>query len=732
MRKVALFIMVLLINGALFAQQEKMLIHHSSNVVYEKAISSIDSIKMNASIYNILINEANNITSIPISGIDSITFTNDTATNPISNVVYIIFNDTTCNIINPLSALGVTITDTANIVNIVTTANIENIEYYISGTTTNGSITINSDKKLVINLGGANITNPSGAAILVSSSKETKVILTANTENYLSDGSGSSAKAPLHCAGNIIFDGQGSLKLNSVKKHGISSSKAINILNGNIEVLYALSDGIHSEGFSMTNGSLKIDTTFGDGIDAGATDLIIDGGTINISSTADDVKGIKTDAVVIINGSDLTMTVAGAQSKGIKGTSRVIINNGNINVTTSGITVVESLDLGFDTKYATGITSDSNIVINGGTITMVNTSTNNGGKCLSADGSVYINGGTVNLTTNGNGDTITTSLGVKDDFSSSCIKGDYGVYLLGGNITCLSTGLGGKGISADSLIIIGTIGDADSNLILNVSTTGNRFYVEGLMLDTPDDSTNYCNPKAVKSDGDLYVNSGIVTILCTQTTDGGEGLESKDSLFINGGIIDINTFDDCVNAANHIQINGGKTYAYGRGNDGFDSNGTFWITGGFTISCGKHFPDEGFDCDLHNFKITGGILIGTGGATSDPTDSLCTQHSLKYSNATAGNAICIKNSNNEAIFTYTLPIYSADSTGSTGGPGGQVDLNSMLLLYSSPSLTAGSYTLQYGGTITGGTSFHNYYNGATYTGGSTKTFTITNMLTSVQ
>ncbi|MFA6200572.1 MAG: carbohydrate-binding domain-containing protein [Bacteroidales bacterium] len=727
MKKIVLVIIALLINGVLFAQQEKMLIHHSSNIVYEKAISSIDSIKMNTSASNVLINEANNIITIPISGIDSITFTNDTATNPVSNVIYIVFNDTTCNIINPLSALGVAITDTANIVNIVTTANIENIEYNISGTTANGSITINSDKKLILNLAGANITNPNGAAILVSSNKDTEVILTANTENYLSDGSGSSAKAPIHCAGNLTFDGQGNLKLNSIKKHGISSSKAISILNGNIEVLYALSDGTHSEGFSMTNGSLKIDTTLGDGIDAGATDIIIDGGTINIRSSADDTKGIKTDAVVIINGSDITMTVAGAQSKGIKGASNVIINNGNINVTTSGITVREALDLGYDTKYATGITSDTNIVINGGTITMINTSTNNGGKCLSADGCVYINGGTVNLTTNGSGDTITNSLGVKDNFSSSCIKGDWGVYLLGGNITCQSNGLAGKGISADSLIVIGVAGVTDSLLHLNVTTTGNRFYVSGTTGTGPNDNADYANPKAVKSDGDLYVNSGIVTISCTQTTEGGEGLESKDSLFINGGIIEINTYDDCVNAANHIQINGGKTYAYARGNDGFDSNGTFLITGGFTISCGTRTPEEGFDCDQNNFKITGGVLIGTGGATSTPTASICTQHSLKYSNATAGNSICIKNSSNTAILTYTLPTYYSSGQGGQGGG------NTMLLLYTSPSLTAGSYTLQYGGTITGGTSFHNYYDGATYTGGSSKTFTVsTNMVTSVQ
>lgn len=34
----------------------------------------------------------------------------------------------------------------------------------------------------------------------------------------------------------------------------------------------------------------------------------------------------------------------------------------------------------------------------------------------------------------------------------------------------------------------------------------------------------------------------------------------------------------------------------------------------FTVSNGARSPEEGFDCD-NTFKITGGTIIGTGGAT---------------------------------------------------------------------------------------------------------------------
>ena len=57
---------------------------------------------------------------------------------------------------------------------------------------------------------------------------------------------------------------------------------------------------------------------------------------INIRSTVEDTKGIKTDAIVTINYYDLKMKVAGPQSKGIKWASQVIINNEYINVSCIG------------------------------------------------------------------------------------------------------------------------------------------------------------------------------------------------------------------------------------------------------------------------------------------------------------------------------------------------------------------------------------------------------------
>jgi|GEM_PF-6774220 hypothetical protein len=50
----------------------------------------------------------------------------------------------------------------------------------------------------------------------------------------------------------------------------------------------------------------------------------------------------------------------------------------------------------------------------------------------------------------------------------------------------------------------------------------------------------------------------------------------------------------------------------------------------------------------------------------------------------------------------------------------------MTVLISHPDLVSGSYTLHYGGSISGGTTENGYNTGGTYSGGNTKSFTLGN------
>lgn len=708
-----LFLFIISVSGVL--AQQNMRIHNSGNTMYAAPISAVDSIKFDSSYAKFRVTSEANLLNIQKSLVDSITFTNSSVS---LDKIYIIYNGTDdATIINPFANQGVSISASGGTVIVNASSGITNLEYNILGATTEGSLTMSSDTDVNLVLNNLTLHNPSGAAFNITSAITSNVYLTPGTTNTLSDASSSSKNATFLTSGAIIFDGNGTLNITGNKKHAISSSSTITVQNGYITISSAVSDGFHSEGFTLSGGTLNITAT-ADGIDAGDSDIIINAGAITISSDSDDVKGIKTgDGTITINSGTINASVNGDQSKGLSADGGITINGGSITLTLSGNTVLESSGSGYDPSYPTGIKTDGILTINSGTISIQ--STGLGGKGFSADGNIIINDGTITITTTGNGATYANESGVTDSYTATCIKSDTNINLFAGSLTLSSSGTGGKGIKADGAIVIGNLNADDSLLNLNISTSGERFYVSG-----SGENADYANPKAVSSDGTLTVNSGTITINCTQTQEGGEGLESKSTLTINGGKTEISTYDDSINASNAIIINGGDTYCYAKGNDGIDSNGTLTINGGFTISNGARNPEEGFDCDSNTFTITGGTIVGTGGNTSNPTTTVSTQRSIKVT-TTAGTHIAIRNSSNQMILMYKVPAYSS---GNTGGPGGSQ--NSVTLLFTSPLITNGSYTLLKGGTVSGGTDYHYYNTGGTYSGGTSTTFTVSSMLTS--
>lgn len=287
-----------------------------------------------------------------------------------------------------------------------------------------------------------------------------------------------------------------------------------------------------------------------------------------------------------------------------------------------------------------------------------------------------------------------------DISSPSCIKCDGNLLITGGSIDTRSTGSAGKGISVDGDITI-------TGAKLTVVTTGKQ-YVYG-NLDS--------SPKGIKAEGNLIINGGTISVVASGG-EGSEGIESKNVLTINDGTVEVECYDDCINAAKGLIINGGKTYCFSSGNDAIDSNGYLTVTGGITIASGINTPEGGFDCDQNTFKITGGILIGTGGDSSTPTASVCIQRSLLYGGTgNSGWYINITGSDNKNLLVYKIPR----------------SYNQMTFLFSSPDLNSSvKYTISAGGTISGGTDFHGYYTGATYSGGnSLGSFTPSSMVTTV-
>lgn len=154
--------------------------------MYAKAITAVDSIKLDNTYARFKLSDDTNPLNIQKALIDSITF--NTATVNL-NKIYIIYNGTdNATIINPYANAGVAITATAGTVTVTATSGIDNLEYNILGATSNGSLTMTTDKDVNLVLNNLTLTNPSGAAFYISGGRTTNIYLTPGTTNTLTDG----------------------------------------------------------------------------------------------------------------------------------------------------------------------------------------------------------------------------------------------------------------------------------------------------------------------------------------------------------------------------------------------------------------------------------------------------------------------------------------------------------------------------------------------------------------
>lgn len=467
----------------------------------------------------------------------------------------ITWNGSNVTITNPLSSAGVTITNSGADVSIVSTATTE-IEYVLSGTSSDGSLHIVSDKKYQLTLNGLNLTNADGPAINSQTGKKGTILLQTGTTNTLTDGatyasSTEDQKATLFSEGQLIFKGDGTLNIYSNAKHGICSDDYIDIRSGVINVLSAAKDGLHA------NDS-----------------ILISGGTVTLYPSAD---GIDCDGSIFISGGDISVSSAGTGAKGIKSNGRIVINDGRITVNLTGSGAIVTEDGVKDTVITCGIKADSTICLYGGTITL--NSTGSKGTCgIKTDMELVIGtasaGPALYVTTTG--DAIgTESSGGGGWWKPASITGGGGPGGGGG-------GPGGGGGGG-----------------------GNSSY--------------YGDPKAVKAKGAITMNNGYVE-LNTSGNGGEALESKTSITLNGGYLYAFSKQDDALNSSGAIINNGAYVMGVSQNNDAIDSNlgksGAITIAGGVMLgisSAGS--PEEGIDCDNNSYiKITGGCALSAGGS----------------------------------------------------------------------------------------------------------------------
>ena len=229
----------------------------------------------------------------------------------------------------------------------------------------------------------------------------------------------------------------------------------------------------------------------------------------------------------------------------------------------------------------------------------------------------------------------------------------------------------------------------------------------------------YKGAGAISSDIDLYFE-GKGTLIVESKND--EGIETKGNLTFSGGtgFYYVRSLDDALNtttsgdARNALTIDVNTLIAEvlldADEGDAIDSNGTITINGGEIIALSKPGSDAGLDATKGTY-INGGTVIATG----DMYDEISSESKQRFIGLSFNNkieentTIVLLDSNDTPLFGYTT------------------DRTYTNLIYSSPLLIDGTYSLYKGGETVGVVN-HGFLNGMdSYTKGTLLGYSSTGM-----
>ena len=446
----------------------------------------------------------------------------------------------------------------------------DEITYQLSGTTSNGSLSLSGSYKCTVSLAGVTMTNPSGAAINITNSKRIQISAKKGTVNTLADGANGSQKACIYSKGQIQLQGGGTLNVSGNTKHAIKSASYVSIKNLTLNITSAVGDGISCEEYMlMKSGVVTISGVGDDGIQC---DL---GGTTSTGETAD--HDDEDSGNVYIEGGTLTITTTAVASKGIKADGDIRITDGIVNVTTTGNGTYDTDDK--EAKGCAGLNADGNMTISGGTLTLK--STGSGGKCIKVDGKLNVTGGVIEATTTGG----TYKYG-NADTQPKAIKSDGDMTISGGTIKA-------------------TVSGHEA-----IETKGEMTITDGYVyaFSSADD--------AINASSHMYLKGGTVI----GVSNGNDGIDTNGNMFISGGTIiacGAGQPECGLDAAERyrLYITGGTVLGIGGGNNTVTStNGSQCVlsTSG-AATAGTEVSIKNSSTTLATFTIPDGYSPSSGG-----------------------------------------------------------------------------------------------------------------------
>ena len=449
-----------------------------------------------------------------LSDIDEMTVDNASVTDNLVDIAYNASGSATVTVADNV-AQYVTPTISGNHVSIAQTntdaIDKDEITYQLSGTTTDGEFALDGSYKCTVSLAGVTLTNPSGPAINISNKKRIQISAKNGTVNTLTDGSDAneSWKACLYSKGQIQLQGKGSLTVNGNTKHAIKSGDYITVKNLTLNLKSTSGDGNScNKYFVMNSGNVTISGVGDDGIqcdfedddtvtgettdheDENSGNVYIQGGTLNISTTAAGSKGVKAAGTLYINEASTTTIIT-------------VTNSGGVDASDSSDLVASAC-----------LKADKAIDISGGTLTLTNSG--QGGRAINTDGTLTISGGNIDAQAQG------SNYG-----SSNQGGGGFPSGWGGGGNSSSSNHKYAKGVKADGDITIkgGTINIYSKNHE-GLESKGTITISDGqLYVQASDDAINAASH--------LTVSGGYV---CGYST-GNDGLDSNGNMYIKGGLV---------------------------------------------------------------------------------------------------------------------------------------------------------------------------------------------------
>ncbi len=461
---------------------------------------------------------------------------------------------------------GVTITADGNDV-VADHGSQEGICYVVTGTTNDGSLTINGKADFEIELNNADITNTRSTALDIESKYKAFMVLAGS--NRLTDGTTAddSHKGALFAKGKLLISGDGSLDVYGTYNNGIHGKSNIVIDKG---------------------VNLYVNSTANHGIKAG-DDMYINGGIINVEVSAPGAKGINGDIDININGGRTTV---------------VSTANGQWD------------DEDLETKASAGIACDSVFTMNDGEIYMK--STGSGGKGLKADWEAYINGGKVRIITTGglyfsDGTTeshnYTGNTDNLDDAYSSSPKGikigtknEHGVLTItDGDIMVRTTGNNAEGMESK-----GTLDITGGTVLISahddaINSSGDLTISGGTVVAVG------TNNDGIDANGNMYLKGGTIIAFGASGAEAGIDIDEQHKIYISGGnIFGIGgRFDGSLGSTTQGIVSTTGSVA---------ANGTVTISSGSTVLATLTMPPYSYS--------NGNIIVSVPGMTSGESYTL--------------------------------------------------------------------------------------------------------------